>query len=244
VREYCVACGSANIVEQPLIHHMICAYQGPEQDFRRGGELVCPKCRKGLRQFSVDYDRPGSVCVCLACGQASGDATVGFICHDCDARVRADDTGNRVVYAYFLTDAGRDCISSGSPVPRGDAGSIGARVRGFANRQLMTGQPFCVLLARLRQPAGMPAGGRLWRQTCAFFGLMMRECFTPETEIIESPPSFLALLARDSKSEVECALPEIRERLELHLALSPRIDFAVFSPEDIQSIVRNGTISA
>ncbi len=64
----------------------------------------------------------------------------------------------------------------------------------------------------------------------------MRECFVPETEIVEAPPIFLALLGRDRKAEVERSMPQIRERLERHLSLAPVIELAVFSPDEVPGI--------
>lgn len=244
VREYCARCGGAHVAEQPIIHHFPCAHQALERDFRLGGELVCPKCRKKLKQFSLDYDRPGSACLCLACGHVSTDATVGFVCLDCNARIRAEDAASRTIDAYDLTEAGRACVAGAAPLPEFAARSVGAKVHEFASRQTALGQPFCFLLARLRKPPGTVAGGHAWEETCAFFGQLMRECFTPETEIIESHPDFLVLLEGDSKPEVECAIPEIRRRLEGRLALAPDLDFAVFALEDMRRIGGEGARGA
>lgn len=236
VREYCSGCGSANVVEQPVIHHMKCAYQGPERDFRRGDDLVCPKCLQQLKNFNVDYDRPGSICVCLSCGHLSAEPNVGFICLDCLSRVGARDVDSKTIYAYELTEAGRACVASGSPLPEPLADSVGAKIREFAQRHFAQHQPSCILFARLRRPPGMPDRSDAWRQICTLFGRMMRECFTPETEIIESPPNFLALLTGDRKEEVEAQLPEIRERLERYLALAPTLDLAVFASHEIPGL--------
>ncbi|MGL5139673.1 MAG: hypothetical protein ACRC7G_18085, partial [Beijerinckiaceae bacterium] len=68
VREECGKCRSADLVEEPIIHHLRCGYQGPERDFREGRALVCPKCRLHCEHFSVDYDKPGKMVVCNGCG--------------------------------------------------------------------------------------------------------------------------------------------------------------------------------
>ncbi len=236
VREYCAGCGGANIVEQPIVHHFKCAYQGPERDFRRGEALVCPKCMQQLKNFSVDYDRPGSIGVCVGCGHLSSEHKVGFLCLDCSARVDARNVDSRTIYAYDLSAAGRACVAAGSRLPRSQGASVGARILAFAQRHFAANEPCCILFIRLRKPAGAAGAGDAWRQTCAFFGQMMRECFIPETEIIEQAPIFLALLGRDRKAEVELRLPEIRARLVRHLALAPTIELAVFAPEDVPGL--------
>jgi hypothetical protein len=236
VREYCSSCGGADIVEEPIVHHLKCACQGPERDFRRGGDLVCPKCLQQLKNFSVDYDRPGSIGVCQSCSHLSTEHKVGFLCLDCDSRIDARHADSKTIYSYDLTAAGRACVTSGAPLPQAEDVSIGGRVRAFARRHAVIEQPCSILFVRLHKPPDMPDSGDAWRQTCAFFGQIMRECFTPETEIIAAAPVFLALLGRDLKTEVERHLPDIRRRLERHLSLSPRIELAVFSPDEVPGI--------
>ena len=237
VREHCSRCGCANIVEEPIVHHLKCGGQFPERDFRRGLDLVCPKCLQQLKNFGVDYDRPGSIGVCLPCGHLSTEHRVGFLCLDCDARVDARNADSKMVYAYDLTPAGRACVVSGSPLPQARDLSVGARIRAFALRHTRLDQPCSILFVRLQIPPDTPGRGDAWRQTCVFFGQIMRECFVPETEIVEAPPIFLALLGRDRKAEVERSLPQIRERLERHLSLAPIIELAVFSPDEVPGIV-------
>ncbi|HHK74780.1 MAG TPA: hypothetical protein ENJ57_06410, partial [Rhizobiales bacterium] len=85
VREECRNCRSADIEELNIIHHYKCGHQAPESDFSRNGDLICPKCSRTLNHFSVDYDKPGSVMACRACGHNSNSSTVGFTCFDCGA---------------------------------------------------------------------------------------------------------------------------------------------------------------
>lgn len=103
VREECSKCRSPDIREEPYLHHFKCAYQGPESQFRRGADLVCPKCKQELRHFSVEYDRPGTMLVCNACGHAASDPSVGFVCLDCSAHADSGTTSTRDVYSYELT---------------------------------------------------------------------------------------------------------------------------------------------
>jgi len=106
VREECFKCRSADLVEEPYLHHFKCAYQGPESQFRRGDELICPKCRRELAHFGFDYDRPGLMMVCAACGQAASDPAIGFMCLDCGAHADSDGCRTRDVYSYQLTEQG------------------------------------------------------------------------------------------------------------------------------------------
>jgi len=233
VHEYCSSCGSANLRETPILHHLTCACQAPESEFRTAGGLACPKCRTRLRGFNVDYDRPGTICICASCGHRSSDPAVGFVCLDCSSHIRAEDVGTAPIHSYALTAAGRACVLNAAPLPaaRGDspADRLLARLRAFVQSRAPT-RPWCVLSVHLIPTQGTPPGGRAWTQTCDFFGDVMRETFADCAEIIAVPPLFLALIDGDSPAEVEDALPEIRRRLGKHLALNPTIDIAVHGP--------------
>ena len=97
VREECSKCRSADIVEEPIIHHLRCGYQGPERDFRAGRDMICPKCRQHCEHFSVDYDKPGSLVLCNGCGHTTGDAEVGFRCLDCTTGFEGDRAVTRAL---------------------------------------------------------------------------------------------------------------------------------------------------
>jgi CheY-like chemotaxis protein len=104
VREECLNCRSPDLKEAPIIHHYKCAYQGAETDFRVGTALICPKCRQQLRHYGSDYDKPGQIIVCGACGALNSDPAVGFSCLDCGAHADGEACSTSDVYSYALTD--------------------------------------------------------------------------------------------------------------------------------------------
>jgi hypothetical protein len=239
VRERCSACDSTDLIEEPVVHHLRCSTQAPEHDFRHGTSLICPKCRLHLEHFSVDYDQPGSVMLCRQCGYMSTDSAVGFICLDCQAEGDTDEIGISTLWRYRLTEAGLARVKCGHPMPTSVRNSALERLEAFVSREKAAERPFCVFASRLDRPAGLDK--RMWEQTCALFGRLFREVFTPETEIIDAvvgeTPLFLALLAEDCKTEVERALPDIRMDLERHLSARPRVNYGVFGPEEMTRIL-------
>jgi Thaumarchaeal output domain 1 len=238
-RELCVSCRSRNLVEQPILHHMRCAYQGPESDFRRNGaDLSCPKCCNRLQQFGVDYDRPAGMYVCADCGCGSGDASVDFVCLDCEAEIPASHVASRLVYAYSLSANGIAAVISGAELSTDgvEQPGIGGQLREFLSRRSAAGRLGTVLAARMREPVGVPTASPQWRETCSFFGTLLRECFTEDVEVIKVPFGYLALLPNEAKADVVKALSEIRSRLEEPLALRPQIDYAVFAPCDLLAL--------
>lgn len=97
---------SADLHETPLIHHFHCAAVLPEEQFRQGMSLVCPKCQRQLRNYGKDYDRPGEAYTCNTCEATSSELEVGFVCLDCNARMDGEAIQQVDLYSYLLTDAG------------------------------------------------------------------------------------------------------------------------------------------
>ncbi|MBB4038758.1 DNA-directed RNA polymerase subunit RPC12/RpoP [Microvirga flocculans] len=67
-RPACPFCGAAASRVVPVIHHMICAYVGPEYDFEREEKgYRCPKCRRPLRDEAQDWEAVGASAQCSRC---------------------------------------------------------------------------------------------------------------------------------------------------------------------------------
>jgi hypothetical protein len=114
-REECPSCRSANLRTESLIHHFRCAHQAPESDFSEGDRLVCPKCRRELRHYGSDYDKPGKVSCCVDCGGVDSDPAIGFVCFDCGAHTDGDAMSASDVSSFALTDAARVMLEAQGP---------------------------------------------------------------------------------------------------------------------------------
>jgi len=65
----CPACGAAALELVPLLHHMPCAYVGPEYDFPRSATgYTCPKCRRAIVSGDRACEIVGASAYCAACG--------------------------------------------------------------------------------------------------------------------------------------------------------------------------------
>lgn len=104
VREECPACRSADLADTDLIHHYHCASLLPEERFRQGTALVCPKCHQQLRNYGKDYDKPGRAQHCRDCGETTSEPDVGFVCLDCNGRTDGEAVKRIDLYSYALTD--------------------------------------------------------------------------------------------------------------------------------------------
>jgi rubredoxin len=70
----CPACGAAALTFHPVLHHMVCAYIGPQYDFdRRDDSYTCPKCRRAV----VSNDRATEIVgVSARCGKCEHEMVV------------------------------------------------------------------------------------------------------------------------------------------------------------------------
>jgi GGDEF domain-containing protein len=112
-RETCPHCKSADLAVQDLIHHFRCAYVGEEEEFRRGENLVCPKCEKILRHIGVDYDKPSNVHSCHSCGQTTQEPEVDTACFFCGKKGPPEDLVLKVIKSYSLTALGENAAIFG-----------------------------------------------------------------------------------------------------------------------------------
>ncbi len=126
MRDGCAACGSVRIEEVSLLHHFSCAYQAAETEFTAAdGAYICPKCRKELRHFGLDYDKPGLVTVCTSCGHEGTESQVRGRCITCGHRFAADGSPRTELYDHVLTDVGVHALFSGNARVRSTAALLG-----------------------------------------------------------------------------------------------------------------------
>lgn len=121
VREECPACRSPNLSTVTLLHHLRCAYQGPEHDFRGADSaLVCPKCSRELRHYGSDYERSGTVQECRDCRHAGSDPSVGFVCMDCSAHFDGEAVRCIDFHHYDLSETGIELLRRPDEDERGE----------------------------------------------------------------------------------------------------------------------------
>lgn len=115
--EVCPNCGSADLVEENLIHHFPCAYVGPESDYMKDGLLICPKCDKKLESLGVDYDKPAVVYTCNQCGFVAQEPDVKTVCNHCGKETSPDDLILQTIKVYALSSLGENFAIYGFESP-------------------------------------------------------------------------------------------------------------------------------
>lgn len=115
VREECDACRSPALRPTSLIHHYPCGYQDVDGQFRSNTTetLQCPKCRKTLRHYGVDYDRSVALQICQACEQHVFDPSVGFVCLDCSSHYDGEQVNTRDWWQYRVAPDGVSALRQG-----------------------------------------------------------------------------------------------------------------------------------
>jgi transcription elongation factor Elf1 len=75
-----------------------------EENFRKSGKLICPKCHEELKRPDVDYRRAGIWCVCKDCGKSFDIPLTGLFCRDCHLNFTFEDAVIKDVYSYRLKE--------------------------------------------------------------------------------------------------------------------------------------------
>ena len=100
----CPYCKSFDIQKSSLIEHVKCGYMDVEENFRKSGKLLCPKCHEELKRVDVDHRRAGIWCVCKDCGKSFDIPVTGLFCRDCHSNFTFEEAVIRDVYSYSLKE--------------------------------------------------------------------------------------------------------------------------------------------
>lgn len=149
-REVCVNCRSSHLAEHPIVHHYACGAQAAQPAFESGNGYRCPKCRKELRHYGVDYDKPGTISVCSACSATMAEPDVCFACVDCGHKTHGDRAQRCDWFAYDLTADGVEAVRTGS-LPTFGSESAPRRGHSLRDFKLIVGQQL-LLAARYERP--------------------------------------------------------------------------------------------
>ncbi|MGE4218438.1 MAG: diguanylate cyclase [Alphaproteobacteria bacterium] len=241
-REICSACHSSNLEEESLVHHYGCGFQGPEHAFADNG-YACPKCRKQLHHFGVDYDKPGSVMVCRACDAANDDPDVSLACLDCKQQTRGDGASARDWFHYELSEEGRQALFAGSLPkvgferllePYAQARQIGD-FASLVGHDLETAtryeRPFALAtvavtnIAALRSALGRQQASKLFAALVQQIVEVLRE-----TDLVTAHDDEIVLaMPETGQHEAEIALQRLRQRVTETINADLQLDLQVLS---------------
>lgn len=104
--DMCPLCGSINFSKHKMIHCFTCANVAPEEEFQKGYQLVCPRCKSTLRHIGVDYDRPLESYQCNDCHGKFIEPQIKASCLNCQEKSSAEDLIARPIYNYAISAKG------------------------------------------------------------------------------------------------------------------------------------------
>ncbi len=99
----CPMCGSRNFEKGIGIRHLECGFVAFREDFMKDGGLICPHCKKELKQMSVDWAFTGIILQCKSCGSYIEHPEIGFECLECGREGPIRDSILSPIYGYFLS---------------------------------------------------------------------------------------------------------------------------------------------
>jgi len=243
VREECSQCRSSNLSEEQYLHHFRCAFQGPEADFRRGDQLICPKCHQELTHFGFDYDRPGTMIVCGSCGHAASEPSVGFVCLDCGAHTDSDVAATRDIFSYQLTDGGVSFAEKGGTVlgyarealrfadlPLELVVALNAAAKKYNEDKT----PFALVNILYRKESEIVAehGARRFAQARDLFIENLRAALDKPNTVVRGQSYDFALLEGIGPEQAQVDLDHLKEGASRALSFDLGAQFQAFGPED------------
>jgi Thaumarchaeal output domain 1 len=101
----CPACESAHAIETTVVEHRACGASAPESHFEREDGHVCPECETRVRED--DLERTERY-VCKECNEVFETPEHRLWCRDCLYMFPPEETIERALYRYRITDDGRE----------------------------------------------------------------------------------------------------------------------------------------
>jgi diguanylate cyclase (GGDEF)-like protein len=113
-REVCPVCSSIDIVKGQMIHHFECGHVDSLESFKQGTAFVCPKCDQTLRHIGIDYEKPSDYFKCASCHAIVPEPSVELECLVCGLVCRPEETVEKNIYAYELSELAWEAVRSGN----------------------------------------------------------------------------------------------------------------------------------
>jgi CheY-like chemotaxis protein len=105
--ERCPQCDSSQVTRGQLIEHFNCGHIGLEEEFMKGLNQVCPKCKRELKLIGTDYRKPGMRYVCNSCRGIFPLPVIKCRCLKTGEIYRLEELHEVPLYSYRLNEANK-----------------------------------------------------------------------------------------------------------------------------------------
>ena len=109
-RYLCPQCGSYDINRTYLFEHLKCGKVGNETSFRKGDQIICPKCQAVLHDFGVEYRAIGVWYECNKCEYSFNNPNHSHFCRPKRHEFSTDRVALIPIHQYQLNRNAIDTI--------------------------------------------------------------------------------------------------------------------------------------
>jgi hypothetical protein len=104
-RYLCPKCFSYDVERSFLYEHLKCGKVASDDTFKKGEQLMCPKCQTVLHNFGVEYRAVGAWYKCKNCSESFNEPTHSHFCRPRRHQFNSDRTRLVPVYQYRINPA-------------------------------------------------------------------------------------------------------------------------------------------
>jgi hypothetical protein len=245
VREVCSKCRSSHIANYSLLHHYSCGFQAPQPMFETGQAYQCPKCKKQLRHYGLDYDKPGSTFECLECRTQMPDPEVYFVCTDCNHQQTSEGAPRVDWHHYEITAEGIAAVQTAT-LPRADDPTSKRRpLRDFrilyrqaARLAIRHARALTALRMSITVESMEDIGAHRAAEVCNLAVEVAGQCLRESDFIVTLSDGFIACLPEADSESARRVVRRIEEVIAKAIKLHVGLEFQIFThPEEISRLV-------
>lgn len=111
-RETCPKCSSLDIEQKEIIHHFSCGHMNTLEAYRKGPDLICPKCNEKLRHIGLDYEKAAKHFHCNSCQFIFAEPKVEMQCVWCGYLGDPEETVEKIVYRYYINSMAEEAVAN------------------------------------------------------------------------------------------------------------------------------------
>jgi hypothetical protein len=109
----CPHCRSIDIEKKALFEHLACGVIDKEDNFKKGEQLICPRCSRELGELGITHRSVGTWFLCRTCQKAFDRPQSFHVCGRCKQLFVIEDAALSDVFAYKLSRGAEDELKSG-----------------------------------------------------------------------------------------------------------------------------------
>jgi hypothetical protein len=109
----CPHCRSIEIDKKALFEHLACGVIDKEDNFKRGGLFICPRCSRQLGELGITHRSVGTWFLCRTCGKPFDRPQSFHVCGECKQFFVIEDASLSDVFAYGLSKDAEAELKSG-----------------------------------------------------------------------------------------------------------------------------------